>query len=395
MTASHNICLFNPTSSPTGSYRQPFEDCPGLVIIDECNKWERLQEHLRFGNVDIVAIYLDGDPNGPDLHMVQRIAEVSPETGILGVSDDAHPDLIIAAMRAGCSQFVRWPIDQNDLRTALSRIRRVQIPVSSECQRICVIGSSGGTGASTVSSNLALELAHVTERRIALVDMDLQFGDAACAFDVVPKHTIAEVCQADVDIDRTLIETAMEDLPCKVSLMGRPQTIEEAQAVDPRAVQEMFRIMEQMYPFIVVDLPRYFSPASLATLEGADRVLVIAQLGVPYLRNASRIYEHLVELGANEEHIEVVLNRCKANYERVTPQEVEKHFGRPVFAMIPNDYKRIGASRDLGHSLMANAPNSPARLAIEKMARALAFGSEDGQPADTGNGKLRSLFARR
>ena len=43
-----------------------------------------------------------------------------------------------------------------------------------------------------------------------------------------------------------------------------------------------------------------------------------------------------------------------------------------MFATIPNDYKRITASRDLGHPIVADAPNSPARAAIEEMARSLA-----------------------
>jgi len=92
---------------------------------------------------------------------------------------------------------------------------------------------------------------------------------------------------------------------------------------------------------------------------------------VPFLRNATRIYECLLQAELEEGCIELVLNRVAANYERITPHEVERHFGRPVFGAIPNDYKHVTASRDLGHPILTAAPNSPARLAIQRLARRL------------------------
>jgi Flp pilus assembly CpaE family ATPase len=119
-------------------------------------------------------------------------------------------------------------------------------------------------------------------------------------------------------------------------------------------------------------------------------VLIVSQLTVPHLRNATRIYEHLLKRGAIEDRIDLVLNRCNANFERIRPDEVEKHFGRPVLSIIPNDYKALGASRDLGRPVMSDAPQSPARLAIKRLARELA-----GQEAidRARRGWRRGLFA--
>lgn len=396
MAATIRICIYNPDAKSDNFLRIAFLEQDGTQIVDECTDWQPLQEHLRMRAADIVAVNFDADEFERGLLMVERIIELTPDVGVIGFSKESAPERIIAAMRAGCAQFVRVPIDLNDLREAVRRLYKTRLPTTTGCQRICVVGSSGGAGTTTIACNLALELAAHTQRRCGMVDMNLQFGDVACAFDVQPRHTIADICRPGIDIDRTLVETVLEELPCKVSVLARPEKIEESHEVNAESIYELYHCLEQIFPFVVVDLPRSFGASTMATLDGADHVLLVSQLAVPFLRNAQRMYEYLVDVGANEERIHLVLNRCKATHERISPDDVEKQFGKPVFAVVPNDYKHIGASRDLGHPLMSDAPNSPARLAIAEMAKALT--TPDGMEAATtasANGSFLGMFRRR
>lgn len=390
------VCLFNQGGIAPEVFRAPFAECDALKLVAECATWQHLQDFLGCDCLDAVVVNLDVPVGQGGHYIVQRIAEVAPDCAIVGVSADNRADTIIAAMRAGCQQFVRWPVDGADLRAALGRLRLTEAISPLASQRICVTGASGGAGATTIACNLAIELAHVTGRRCALVDMDLQYGDVGCAFDVSPRYTVGDICRSETDIDRTLLESALEALPCNVSILARPGEIVAIDELPPARVEQMFRVMAQMFPFVVVDLPRFLCPAASATLGGADRVLVVSQLTVPHLRNATRIYEYLLRQGANEERIDLVLNRCNANFERIKPHEVEKHFGRPVFAIVPNDYKHIGSARDLGHPIMTDAPHIPARLAIQDMARRLA-GEHlgEGPGRQTWGGRLSTFFRRK
>lgn len=372
MPITLRLCLFDRASEP--SFQQAFTSLRDVEIVARCRAWHELEQTLLFGNVDAVAVNLDGEDDAPRLLTLERINEVGPDAPILGVGSDARPDAIIAAMRAGCAQFVPTPIDQSDLTAAIDRIRRQHVPTAEGCEHIAIVGSAGGAGSTTLSCNLALELARQTGRRTALIDMDLHFGDIACLFDRNPKYSVTDLCRPDVEIDRTLVEAALDELPCNVSLLARPESIELAYEVDPEAVEKLFRCLGNIFPFVVTDIPRHLSTANVRALQLAHRVFLVSQLAVPFLRNATRLYKMMLQAGVEEERISLILNRCNAEHERIRPEEVANHFGKPIFAIIPNDYKRVTAARDLGHPILVAAAKSPARLAIQNIAQQIATG---------------------
>ncbi len=378
------ICLFDAEEAAENTFRSSFESLRNIKIVCETSSWDELREWLRHGKLDLVAVNL-GAHEQQGLSIVQRIVDLSPGCGVLGVCHRTDPQTIIAAMRAGCSQFVPWPVDHEDLAAAVERIRATRSAEIRTSRRICVIGSSGGAGATTVACNLAMELAHVTNRRCGLVDLNLEFGDVGSSFDCNPAYTLADVCREEIEVDRLLLGKALHELPCNVSILARPNKLAEAREVCPERLESMLQVMGTMFPFVVVDLPRSANAVSTAAVRTTDRVLIVTQLGVPFIRNATRIYDTLLQMGAVEGSVEIVLNRCNANFERIAPEEVEAHFGQPIFAMIPNDYRRVQTSLDFGHPIMADSPSSPARLAIQQMARKLASdqAGDDQTPAAT------------
>ena len=145
------VCLFNPKPNdntargnitgddgPGKNFQTPFQRLTGIRILAECSTWQQLQEYLHSSRVDAVAVNLDASHGNDRFTAVRRIAEVNPECGIIGISQDAHPDAIIAAMRAGCNQFVCWPIDLEDLNAAIERVRQVRLPqISGLSANLC------------------------------------------------------------------------------------------------------------------------------------------------------------------------------------------------------------------------------------------------------------------
>lgn len=392
MIGAIRLALFDARTAQSEPFVRPFEALEQVNIVGEHHTWESLADCFRQGGADVVAVNLDDDQN-VGIGVVDKIVRLAPTTGVLGVSKATDPASIISAMRAGCAQFVCWPIDPDDLRAAIQQIKATRMSAAHRSKRVCVVGSSGGAGATTIACNLAMELSHLTELPTALVDLNIEFGDVACSFDVTPKYSIADVCREGTEPDRMMLGQAMQELPCRVSVLARPESMADAHQVSPENVERTFRLLAEMFPQVVVDLPRGYSFLNAAALSHADKILIITQMGVPFVRNTLRIRDCLLGMNVDMDNIEMVLNRCQANFERLKQSDVEQHFGKPAYAIIPNDYKRVMTALDLGHPIVADAPNSPARLAIQQMARTI-LGLEDGVGAGK-DGLFGKIFGRK
>ncbi|MCP4589956.1 MAG: AAA family ATPase [bacterium] len=387
-----SIAVFNTEEDQQDALREAVGKISLMDLRLETDRWEDLEAELSGGGLNAVLVNLDPDIEF-GVNLVRRIVDTVPEMSVLGVSRRTDPQTIISAMRAGCAQFVCAPVDQHDFRNAVERIRAARMAMPHSSYRICVVGASGGVGATTLSCNLSMELAQVSKRICALVDLNLEYGDASFTFDCDPRFSIADLCGTGTPIDRTMVESAIHQLPCDVALLCRPTKATDARQVTPEGVEQALRVLSAMHQNVVVDLPRSFSFLSAAALEGADLIMVVAQLSIPSIRNASRVYDVLQEMGANEAKIEIVLNRCRAEHQRITPGDVEQHFRRPIFAMIPNDYRRVTAAADFGHPIVADAPNSPVRLAIHELAKTITQGSGTGEDVKP-NAANRGLLQR-
>jgi pilus assembly protein CpaE len=391
------VCAFNGTGATQKHLRQACAAIANVTVVGEVFTWNELQEALLARGFDVVLVNLDmgGDS---ECIVVRRISEIAPEIGIVGVSSNADAETIINALRAGCHQFVRWPIEASDLLQALDQLGKGRAVAATEPpnpRMIAVMGSAGGAGATTLASNLALELAHLTHQRCALVDMDLQFGDVALAFDCTPQYSIADACKHGAEIDQSVVESVLHKLPCDVSILARPARVGDGDEITPQTIEQLIHMLGRMHSFVIADLPRVFTPQTLAVLGATDRVLIVTQLSVPFLRNAERIRHYLRHIGANDDHIEFVVNRSNASFERITLAEATQHLGKPIFAAVPNDYRRVTAARDLGHPIMSNSPNSPARLAIQDLARKFIGAAQPAADEASANGGLLSFLRRK
>lgn len=394
MIGATRIALFDAKPNRDQPFRQPFEQVSNLAIVGEISQAEELLEWVRQEAIDLVAVQLDHD-SAQALRVIEQINRINPRCGILGVSKSTDPYAIITAMRAGCGQFVCEPIDPEDLKGAVDRLRMTRFTHGGPSKRICVVGSAGGAGATTLACNLALEFAHLSQKTCALVDLNIEFGDVACNFDSTPKFTLADVCRDGTDIDQSMVRSALFELPCRVALLARPEKLEDARQVSPENVEKAFRILAAMYPYVLADLPRSFNFFNASVVAQANRVLIVTQLGVPFIRNAMRLLHCMIDMGADGDCIELIVNRTSGQFERITLKDVEASFGKPIFGVVPNDSKCVMAARDLGHPLSADAPSSPARLAIHEIAKKIAGLENPEGSSPQAKGLLNRFLGRR
>ena len=161
---------------------------------------------------DLVMVAVEVPVERP-LETAEALANALPDTPIIVYSSVADSDAVRRAMVFGARDYLRKPLQANDVREAafraLDQEERRQMrragQLAGEAGKgtvIVVTGAKGGIGKTVVSVNLALALRLETGKSVALVDADTQFGDVATLLDIVPTMTAADVVRHPEKFDR-------------------------------------------------------------------------------------------------------------------------------------------------------------------------------------------------
>ena len=364
-----------------------FQGLPEWRVIASTFSRDELREAIGTLRPDALVLDLD-QPDAMDVAVEAR--EMLPTMGIVGVVGHTDPQLIIAALRAGCRQMTTKPIDPHDLEAALCRALNEVPSQENVGQIVGVIGAQGGAGATTVACYLAAALAEVTKSRSLIIDCDFDFGNVARSWDLAPKHTIADVATAGA-VDAHVLQNATAEIKGGVFVLARPQSIDAGHTIDESAMSQIVRAAGQAFPHTVLDLPRRLDAVTGAAIEICDPLLIVLQLTVPALDNARRLMEVLMNAGMPPERVELVVNRYRKNVHMLSPEMVEKQLKKPLFGLVPNDYKSVASAIDIGQPMAAR---SPVRVAISEIAGRLA-GSPHAGPNMPAGGWLEKLGLRR
>ena len=388
------VCLYNSDPEAVQELERPLQALNFVRLEISVRNPEELASALQDEEINVVFFHLDPDPDAV-VEVIDQVATRYPELALIAVSHQTGPNAILAPMRAGCDQYVCEPIDPSDLASAVSRVASKRLFRQPKSRCLCLTGSSGGAGTTSIACNLALEIGHLTGRECALVDLDLQFGDVAMNFDCEPKYNIHDLAVAGADLDRSMISSTLTTLPCKVALLSRPEMIEQQDLVTADTIHRVMDLLMSNYENTIIDVPRYVNACTTAALSHADHIFIVCQLLVPSIRNAKRYFDTLLRMGVPEERLQVIVNRGDGRSGRVAVKDIEETIKKPVFASIPNDFQFVARSIDFGRPIAALDRNSPVRSAIRKMARKItADTNPETAPTDARRGLLGRFLAK-
>jgi len=131
---------------------------------------------------------------GPELDGKDRFAltralvELDPTIGIL-IVDTPTEEVVVKALEAGARGVLSPTSSAAETRATFDRVlavsRRLRErednpePEAARRRTIVVVSAKGGAGKTVVAVNLASAIALGDRRQAAIMDLDLQFGDAA------------------------------------------------------------------------------------------------------------------------------------------------------------------------------------------------------------------------
>ncbi|HWX08587.1 MAG TPA: AAA family ATPase, partial [Gaiellaceae bacterium] len=227
-------------------------------------------------------------------------------------------------------------------------------------------------------------------KRTLLLDLDLQFGDAAIALGLEPEKTIYDLVVAPGELDSEKLAGYVTKHQCGLDVLAAPLRPEDAELVIESKVIALLEVARSSYDAIVVDTSPFFHGPMLATLDRTDELLVLCGLDVPTLKNVRLALQTLELLSFPTSRIRYVMNRVNANVGLKT-REVEAALKVKVSYELPMD-RQVQVCVNRGEPVALAEPRNDFSKAVASLAKDIA---PQAPPATTGRQPRRLLsFAR-
>jgi len=319
---------------------------------------------------------------------VERLTRSRPDVGVVVVTRELSTELLQHALRAGARDVVTLE-GLDSVTQAVDRVGSVVAGLTSrlgststaERGRLVVsFSTKGGVGKSVVATNIAVGLAQRSERPVAVIDADLQFGDVAVMLGLPPEHTVIDAAAAVGHGDAELIRSLTTEHASGLLVLPAPIEPSSADQVRPEQMFGIVRSLQEFCSFVIVDMPPHFDDLVLALIEGADEVLVIASMDIPSIKNLKVGMQTLDLLAVAGEKLHLVLNRANSKV-LLEIGEIEQTLGLRAQFQIPSDIS-VPQAVNRGTPVLIDNPKSPAGKGLDTIVTWLLGDEGDGGEAD-------------
>lgn len=337
------------------------------------------------------------------LKVTEQITKLMLPTTVVMMSVQSEPEYIQRAMMVGARGYLIKPFTSDDLvntvRTAASsavapppvaapppQIIYQNAGPQSLRKIIAVYSPKGGVGRSVIAANLAIALRRETEKRVILVDANLQSGDQHVILNISTTNSIDDLREAG-SLDRELLEGVVATHDAShIGVLRAPVALESAELFTADAMKAILVELREHFDYVVIDADTTFSEATLTVLEMADLILLVTTLEVTTINRVSQFFEVMQRLGYARSKVKVVCNRVDTVY-GIQPKHVETRLHQHFLSQIPEDARLVITSVNRGVPFVQSHRAAPISKALQTLAQRSASLVEE--PDTTSQDKRR------
>ena len=297
---------------------------------------------------DVVVVDARGDVVRA-MAAVERVRLAAPAVAIFVVAGEAHPDVILNAMRAGANEFLMWPPVQSAFSEATARAaaRRQSTGGARQATTLVFFGAKGGSGTTTLAVNCGVELARLSKRPTIIVDLNPGLGEVSLFLGMRSRFTLLDAIDNLHRLDQQFLKELVVKHKSGLEILAGSDNFDRPGPNDGGAIEELLRLLAKQYDYLIIDAGSQINPCSVAAIYAGDRMFLTANPDVPSVRNAQRLIERVRELGASGERVRLLLNRAAEPFP-IPPKQIETALGHSIHHMFPSDYKTVSTALNSG-----------------------------------------------
>ena len=308
---------------------------------------------------DVVFLDLARDPE-PFFAFANQLRRTRPSIKLIACSAAVppQPSMLLEAMRSGVQDFLGKPVQTDSLKDLLLRISQdlnsKEFP--SQDKLIVVMGAKGGVGTTTVAVNLGVQLATFARKRTVLLDFARPLGNVHLLLDLHPKFGIRDAVESLDRLDSHFLAGLLTRHKTKLEILGGVTQPEEWQSIDVNVLDRVVNVTQNAFDVVLLDMGSQFSAEWATILRMARMILIVAEANVPSLWTLERRLLALKGFGISQERARIIINRWHKGDDEVL-KSIQKDINRPIFASLPNDFRKASQAVNLGTPIQENHNN--------------------------------------
>ncbi len=322
--------------------RDAYDELGTVEILAETDSLIYGYELIRKNRPDMAFIDLREDQS-KSLEIMNRVSTYFKEIMIVTSGEKVDMKTVMECMQAGAREFLERPFTLESLEELVIKHRRtlsVDLTGDTSGRILTVFSNKGGLGKTTIAVNTALALSEITEKPVALIDLNLQLGDITTFLDVLPKQTIVDIAKNIGRVDAAYLETSLANFRYDKSnlyILADPLHVEEGEEVTADQINTVLTVLKATFEYVVIDTTTSFDSKTLTALDLADNILLISMVNLPCIRSSQRVLTLFERLGYDKDKVKLVINRYVSG-EEISIDDVEQTLDHDVFWKIPNNY---------------------------------------------------------
>ncbi|UWP88010.1 AAA family ATPase [Aliiroseovarius crassostreae] len=342
--------------------------------------------------LEFVALAID-DGDEENLVKVAHTVKSAVEKGIkvVVIAEEVSPIALHQLLKLGAAEFVPYPLPEGSLHDVIERLRRPPpaMPAPGDATAavkpkgdrdgvlFAVHGLAGGTGATTLATNLAWELTQVDKDRapqVCLLDLDLQFGSVSTFLDLPRRDAVYELLSDTEAMDRDSFMQALLSYQDNLKVLTAPNDILPLDLISNEDVERLIEMARCNFDYVVIDMPSTVVQWTETVLQEAEVYFTTLELDMRSAQNALRMIKALKSEDLPVAKLRHVLNRAPKFTDLSGKSRVKRlaeSLDISIELQMPDGLKPVAQAGDHGVPLADAAPKNALRREIQKLAKSL------------------------
>ncbi|MAS87629.1 MAG: hypothetical protein CMH30_06600 [Micavibrio sp.] len=296
---------------------------------------------------DLLILQTDEINDGLPALLEELATYCAQNTSCLLIGPTNDVQLYRKLTQMGVSDYLVAPISVEDMITATGSIL-LDKHGHQDSQLICLLGSTGGNGTTTISQILAEGLSQFLDQKTLLLDAAGAWGDLHIALNYEPTISLHELIEAAKKEDEDALKRMIFEVMPKLHVAGTGAQKLLNGSIEAKGYEAIIDMMLPQYPNIVVDLSTAPEAVKSLMVKRASKLILVTEPNVGALRVTRLLIKEIKTLrGGSDDQVNVVLSKQGQNKEQeVNEADIKTALGKTALWHMPY-LPKLMATRDM------------------------------------------------